>query len=250
LSVGWPACGEIDIMEHANTNANFAGTIHWDIPGTGWVYYTAANAATNGMSSWHEYRVSWSSSEIRWYRDGQDLGAANITVNDTNEFHGSFYLLLNLALGGNFAGNQVPSAGGNFDIDWVRWTGTSSGGASSGGPSGFAHCANENGTCSFSALASTAYGANGSFNYKMTTSNIACNNATFTDPIPGVVKACYQRAPVQCASENGTCSFSGTRSVAYGAAGTFSYRTATGSIACNNATFTDPIPGVVKACYY
>src|SRR5258706_16345383 len=45
-------------------------------------------------------------------------------------------------------------------------------------------------------------------------------------------------------------SFSGTASVAYGANGAFNYKTATGSIACNNATFGDPIFGTVKACYY
>ncbi len=53
-----------------------------------------------------------------------------------------------------------------------------------------------------------------------------------------------------CANENGTCSFTGTRLVAYGASGQYSWRTATGSIACNNATFGDPIPGTYKRCYY
>ncbi len=53
-----------------------------------------------------------------------------------------------------------------------------------------------------------------------------------------------------CANENGTCSFSGTASVAYGANGAFNYQTATNSIACNNTTFGDPIPGTAKACYY
>ena len=53
-----------------------------------------------------------------------------------------------------------------------------------------------------------------------------------------------------CANENQTCNFSGNRSVAYGANGAFYYRTAAGSIGCNNGTFGDPISGVVKACYY
>ena len=52
-----------------------------------------------------------------------------------------------------------------------------------------------------------------------------------------------------CASENQSCSFSGTKNVAYGANGKFNYKTATNGIACNNATFGDPIVGVVKACY-
>lgn len=53
-----------------------------------------------------------------------------------------------------------------------------------------------------------------------------------------------------CANEKATCSFSGTRQVAYGANGKFNYKSATTSIACTNATFGDPIRNVVKACYY
>jgi subtilisin family serine protease len=54
-----------------------------------------------------------------------------------------------------------------------------------------------------------------------------------------------------CATENGQCSLSGTSDVAYGASGRFNYKTGlSGTIACNNATFGDPIYGTVKACYY
>jgi hypothetical protein len=54
----------------------------------------------------------------------------------------------------------------------------------------------------------------------------------------------------QCAKEDGTCSFDGTKNVAYGANDRFFYKTATGSIGCNNSTFgDDPIRYVVKACY-
>jgi hypothetical protein len=54
-----------------------------------------------------------------------------------------------------------------------------------------------------------------------------------------------------CAPENGTCSFTGTQNVAFGANGQFYYKTnVTGPIACNDATFGDPIFGTVKACYY
>ncbi|CAA0105493.1 Uncharacterised protein [BD1-7 clade bacterium] len=52
-----------------------------------------------------------------------------------------------------------------------------------------------------------------------------------------------------CASENGTCSFSGTRQVAYGANDMFVHKTGTNSIACTNAVFSDPAPGVGKSCY-
>ena len=70
----------------------------------------------------------------------------------------------------------------------------SSQGGSSGGPPGYAFCANENQRCNFSGTKDVAYGANGSFKYKDNISGgIDCNNSTFGDPIPGVGKACYTK---------------------------------------------------------
>jgi alpha-L-rhamnosidase len=52
-----------------------------------------------------------------------------------------------------------------------------------------------------------------------------------------------------CAAEAGTCAFTGTQSVAYGANGIFTYRTLTGGTACTGDVFGDPDYGVVKSCY-
>lgn len=54
---------------------------------------------------------------------------------------------------------------------------------------------------------------------------------------------------VSCATEGGTCSFSGTKSVKYGANSSFNYRTLTNGTVCNNQVFGDPLPGVRKYCY-
>jgi len=53
-----------------------------------------------------------------------------------------------------------------------------------------------------------------------------------------------------CANENQFCSFTGTKLVRYGAGTSFNFQTATNGIACNNATFGDPIFGTVKHCDY
>lgn len=53
-----------------------------------------------------------------------------------------------------------------------------------------------------------------------------------------------------CASEGGVCSFTNTRQVRYGANNSYATLTATGSIACNNSVFGDPMNGVVKTCQY
>jgi alpha-L-rhamnosidase len=53
----------------------------------------------------------------------------------------------------------------------------------------------------------------------------------------------------QCASENGTCSVTGTQSVAFGANGIYSYTTESSSTACTTAALADPDYGVIKSCY-
>ena len=144
------------------------------------------------------------------------------------------------------------------------------------------NCAGENGVCSFSGTRQVRYGANGSYGYKSATSSISCSNGVFGDPAYGIVKSCSYAdtvtastpaapvvtpapvvttpapaAPVvtaptwtRCSGENGTCSFTGTRQVRYGANGVFATRSATGAIACNNNVFGDPVYGIVKSCEY
>ena len=52
-----------------------------------------------------------------------------------------------------------------------------------------------------------------------------------------------------CAPEDGLCAFSGPRTVAFGAGGTFTTKPLTSGTACTDAVFGDPLVGTVKACY-
>jgi|GEM_PF-2387053 len=54
----------------------------------------------------------------------------------------------------------------------------------------------------------------------------------------------------KCADEGGTCTFTGTRTVRYGSGTTYNMGTYTNSVACTNAVFGDPTPGVFKHCDY
>ena len=69
-------------------------------------------------------------------------------------------------------------------------------------------------------------------------------------PTPTPVAPAPTLAWTSCASEGGTCSFSGTRQVRYGANGSYAYRSATASIPCTNGVFGDPVYGTVKSCQY
>ena len=129
---------------------------------------------------------------------------------------------------------------------------------SAGGPAGsWTQCASENGSCGVSGVQLIAFGANGAFTYKTSNGSISCTNTVFgADPIPGVAKSCYQHgaAPsgfgTACATESGTCTFTGTQTVAFGAGGEYTYKTFTGSTPCTVAAFgTDPATDVAKSCY-
>lgn len=118
---------------------------------------------------------------------------------------------------------------------------------------GYATCAQEAQQCSFSGTQSVAYGANGHFVYGTFTGGTTCSNAVFGDPAFGVAKSCLVSASPPafspCVAEGGTCSYTGTRMVAYGAEGRFVYRRLAGPVRCDNSSFPDPIYGIPKACY-
>jgi len=72
-----------------------------------------------------------------------------------------------------------------------------------------------------------------------------------TSKSKGVKVTALPKGYKKCADENGTTFFKNEVNVAYGANGKFVYRKAVkGSVKFDNATFGDPIPGVVKAGYY
>ncbi|MFI6459575.1 glycoside hydrolase family 16 protein [Streptomyces sp. NPDC050538] len=118
-------------------------------------------------------------------------------------------------------------------------------------------CAAENNTCAFSGVMTVAYGAAGSYRYATLPGGTPCTNTVFGDPISGTAKSCYLMGPppsfatwTTCAAENGTCSFSGTHEVAYGANGQYFYGSFNGGTPCTNTVFGDPVPGTAKNCYY
>jgi hypothetical protein len=124
-------------------------------------------------------------------------------------------------------------------------------------------CGNEGATCTFSGTREVRYGANGIYTSKVITGSTPCTTAVFGDPIRGVAKSCsYSSATtvatptastpswIACAGEGGTCTFSGTREVRYGAGTSFVTKTFTGSVVCWNSAFGDPAKGQLKTCSY
>jgi beta-glucanase (GH16 family) len=104
-SVGWPKCGEIDIMEHVNTSGTIYGTIHWDVNG----HAQYGKTINTNPTDYHLYAVEWDAGEIRWFLDNNLYCKANIlnNINSTEEFHKPFFIILNLAVAGDFPGQIV-----------------------------------------------------------------------------------------------------------------------------------------------
>lgn len=123
-SNGWPACGEIDIMELVGgTGDNTVhGTVHYD--NGGHVYEGEGYTLSSGVFSdeYHVFSLIWDSEKIRIYVDDQKYFEKNITDANLSEFHKPFFLIFNIAVGGNWPGNpdQTTVFPQQMKVDYVR----------------------------------------------------------------------------------------------------------------------------------
>jgi beta-glucanase (GH16 family) len=125
--VGWPACGEIDIMENVGFDPlRISGTVH--TAAYNWVSGTARGASVTVSAPWqdfHVYAMEWYPDHIDIFVDEQKyLTFPNEgTGSRTWPFDQPQYLLLNLAIGGSWGGQQgiddslFPQ---RYFIDYVR----------------------------------------------------------------------------------------------------------------------------------
>ena len=120
-SVGWPSCGEIDIMEAINAENKTYATCHWNC--NGHAEY-GQSSGTFDRTQYHTYGLQWDSQYIRMFVDGNKIYEMYIENNagDTDEFHKPFYLLLNVAVGGNWPGFSVDDSAfpQEMKVDYVR----------------------------------------------------------------------------------------------------------------------------------
>ena len=148
---GWPKCGEIDIVEMGNSQGInsgtqekfFNGACHWGFYKDG-AYPNYARSSTNSYSiqdgQFHLFTLTWDENVLRMYLDQDkypdvkpyyEIGL-EVTDDDWSTgkyFHKDFFILYDLAIGGNFTGiwdaakiTALPDAGSErkMYIDWVR----------------------------------------------------------------------------------------------------------------------------------
>jgi beta-glucanase (GH16 family) len=125
-TVGWPSCGEIDIMEMRGQNTlQNLGTMHWaNDDGSHASFGGSFNSSTSLAAGFHTFAISRTTTAIRWYVDGTQYFEGNIAngINSTSEFQSQFFILLNVAVGGNFVGspNSSTSFPQRMVVDYVR----------------------------------------------------------------------------------------------------------------------------------
>jgi beta-glucanase (GH16 family) len=118
----WPSCGEIDFTELVGKSpSDVLGYSH------GLVSWGAGRGNTTTLTSpwsddYHTYAVDWLPDQLTWYVDGVPYGVVDKTDLDWRYDH-EFYLIFNLAMGGNLGGTIDPGLNQTqMKIDWVRFS--------------------------------------------------------------------------------------------------------------------------------
>ncbi|HLF62951.1 MAG TPA: family 16 glycosylhydrolase [Saprospiraceae bacterium] len=122
-TAGWPACGEIDIMELVGHQpAMVHGTVHYN--SNGYMQSTGSKSLTEGDFSdrFHVFTIVWDRNEITWYVDNKPFKTFTNTNISGYPFNKPFFFILNIAVGGNWPGS--PDATTVFPqemvVDYIR----------------------------------------------------------------------------------------------------------------------------------
>lgn len=125
---GWPACGEMDIMELIGSSPNTVhGTVHY---GADWTQHNYTGGGTSipwtetFSDEFHVFSIDWTPSGITWLLDDQPFYSVDnaVTGSQPYPFDNPFFFILNIAVGGQWPG--YPDATTAFPqfmaVDYVR----------------------------------------------------------------------------------------------------------------------------------
>ena len=121
-TAGWPACGEIDIMEHGLHPTNQVSVAIHTPSSYGSTVNTSIQTLADVANNFHVYSMNWSPDQITFLIDGVGFYTYNPAVknDDTWPFYLEQYLLLNIAMGGNGGAIDSNFSQSSMVIDYVR----------------------------------------------------------------------------------------------------------------------------------
>jgi len=123
----WPQCGEIDILELYGSKDD--GVVEANL------HYADSSDSHTMMGAvpfkleegkfadeFHAFELEWDEKEVKWFVDGQQYASMSIAGDELTEFHEEFFILLNLAVGGTWAGrpDNTTTFPQHMYVDWVR----------------------------------------------------------------------------------------------------------------------------------
>lgn len=127
-TVGWPICGELDVMEHVNapTPDVVYGSVHMPSGNFSHTYQATGFSA----AGWHTYGMIWTKGSVQYYVDSPNnvyaiYNAANLTAGGATwpfDSGNAAFLILNLSVGGSFPGspNSTTPFPSQLLVDYVR----------------------------------------------------------------------------------------------------------------------------------
>ena len=128
-SVPWPTCGEIDIVEVGNDPYTSNSTIHGPVSGFMGITNGGKQAASPLYTRYHTYRVDWFPTKFIFYLDNvpyytiTKAEATGSSYNDKWVYDHEFFLILNLAMGGNYVGGTPDPLlrKAQMKVDYIRY---------------------------------------------------------------------------------------------------------------------------------
>ncbi|NEW80258.1 MAG: glycoside hydrolase family 16 protein [Gelidibacter sp.] len=122
-TVGWPACGEADIMEHAGNRQGIVQSAMHTPSSNGNTANVGSQTLADVSTAFHVYAVEWTSQSMVFSVDGVVHYTYNPATKNSSTwpFDAKQFLILNVAMGGSFGGGIDPAfTESSMEIDYVR----------------------------------------------------------------------------------------------------------------------------------
>lgn len=118
-TTGWPACGEVDIMEHWGTNENVVSSALHTTSSSGGTINTGSQTIQNACTEFHEYSFEWDEEKMVFSVDDKIHYTYNPSTKNSSTwpFDANQYFILNVAILNQLASDFTESS---MDIDYIR----------------------------------------------------------------------------------------------------------------------------------
>jgi beta-glucanase (GH16 family) len=122
--IGWPKCGEIDILEYVGREPHVAYTSLHTQDSHGNTINTKKTTVPNIEEGFHLYAIDWTKDKIVFLIDNKEVYTFQPEPKNENTwpFNQPFYIIVNAAVGGNFGGHEIDQSifPQKFEIDYIK----------------------------------------------------------------------------------------------------------------------------------